>query len=337
MKTNFILAICNLLLLSACSGPSEDEKNAIREACQGMTIEEVKKIDDISEDCKAAISSLLPSPSNNLGNRLFNLGSDGKGGRPRLILSGTDGDGSALSFANMQDLELSLVIAGIEQEIPKSSYSVSRALDSASDLVSISLVGDYSGSMASEDIAQVSELFGDFTQHLTPIANFEVIYFSSEVVLQQSLSSDPELLNQALQENTGIPRSSTALYDAMGKGAEDLADSTRPGHVLIVGTDGMENDSSRYSKESLKAALAADEKLMVVIMGTFLSDVDEMQDLAGERGIFVYAKDVLAGKEAILSFSKSLRESVVVELSDLYKDASEVKVKLGEATVNFNL
>jgi hypothetical protein len=323
------------LMLFGCSAPSEDEQDAIEKACQGLTVDQVKKIDDIPEDCKAAIAVLLPSPSHNLSARLFNLGFDSSTDRHKLILSGTDVQGAALTAESLQSLGLSLVVGGIEQKIPASGYTITKVMDNPTDLLSMALVGDYSGSMGDSDIALVSELFTDFTQYLTPISNFEVIYFSDDVTVQQTLTTDASLLQAALQKNTNIPRMTTALYDAMSKGAEDLAASTRLGHVLIVGTDGMENASLSHTKDTLKAALAADKKLLVVIMGTFLSDIDEMRDLAGESGIFVYAEDVKKGKEAILAFSKAVRESVMIELSELYKGATELKASLGTASVTF--
>lgn len=135
--------------------------------------------------------------------------------------------------------------------------------------------------MGRQDLNEISSLFSQMSTHVAALARVSITQFSKEVITRQSLTSERGEIQKALQYKETIERDSTSLYDAMGQSVTSLAKSGSAGRILIVGTDGQENSSTHFSKETLKAAIAADKKLLVLMMRTFFADVSEIGFKAG--------------------------------------------------------
>lgn len=122
----------------------------------------------------------------------------------------------------------------------------------------IAIVLDRSGSMSSyrgATIAAVNgyllEARGDATLRE---ANLDFLIFDSESI--DTIRSGVVASMADITDADFVPRGSTPLWDAIGRGVETLdrknAVSGSKRAVLVIVTDGMENASRRYNKASIK-------------------------------------------------------------------------------------
>jgi len=131
------------------------------------------------------------------------------------------------------------------------------------DLTDITLVLDRSGSMSScleQTIAGFNRFLAEQKAEEGQ-ANLTLIQFDDEYEVHYAGIPIGEAVD--LTPQTFVPRGSTALLDAMGRGmAETLArlnkydDATRPGKVLFVTlTDGHENASAEHTTRQINAMI----------------------------------------------------------------------------------
>jgi hypothetical protein len=130
-------------------------------------------------------------------------------------------------------------------------------------LAEITCVVDRSGSMAS--IAP--DAIGGFNTFLESqkaepgSARLTLVLFDHEYMVVHE-SADIQSV-PPLDENTFVPRGTTALLDALGRTIDDLGkrlaatpEEDRPGKVIVaILTDGMENASQVYSYEKIAAMI----------------------------------------------------------------------------------
>jgi hypothetical protein len=122
----------------------------------------------------------------------------------------------------------------------------------------IAIILDRSGSMESCKESTVAG-FNEFLrtqQQLPGEATVKLVQFDDqyETVFDKSLSNCPEL-----NQNTFVPRGSTALLDAQGRTIAELGqelaalpEDQRPSKVIVVTiTDGMENASKDFNLEQI--------------------------------------------------------------------------------------
>jgi Mg-chelatase subunit ChlD len=123
----------------------------------------------------------------------------------------------------------------------------------------VHVVLDRSGSMG----AIKNDTIGAFNQYLEQLAKdspdsiFSLTIFDSQsidTIVDKQKAADVQPLNA----DTYQPRGMTPLYDAIGKVTQFLTETTADNKVLVVLTDGEENSSREYSRESIKKSL--DEK-----------------------------------------------------------------------------
>lgn len=124
--------------------------------------------------------------------------------------------------------------------------------------VEIVAILDRSGSMAT----MKSDAIGGFNsflaeqQKLDVPANITVVLFDNEYQVTQSCDIQKA---QSLNDETFVPRGSTALYDAMGKAFVAL-ELKAPKHAIIcVLTDGHENASIEWTQAKIKERVASAE------------------------------------------------------------------------------
>lgn len=323
-KLAFFSSFSLVPFTSACT---ETKRNEIEEACGSEDIREIRKVDNISKGCRQALSSFLPNPDGNIKDRLFGFAQDGSG----LYLAGLNSEGKAIEFATLNALTVKATLNGVEQELPASAYSVEAVSALNGDVLSLSLLSDYSASMQDEDVAEVSSLFTDLAANVGAISEIEHILFSTVTQQQLDFSGDATAIEAALAKDEDFERASTALFDGMGLGLSHLAESQRPGRIIVVGTDGMENASVSSTKESILQAIAAQSNLLVVFMATNYADLDLIKELIGSRGFYVYTRTLSEARALLLEFSKALREGMKITLHSPYDTADSVTVEHAES------
>ena len=135
----------------------------------------------------------------------------------------------------------------------------------------IAVILDRTGSMA--DIRD--DVIGGFNsfllaQHAQPSpATFTLVQFDSQDPYEVVQPVVPIGQARCLSRETYVPRASTPLYDALGRGILDqeatlarLPDGERPTKVvMVIVTDGQENASREFDRARVMALIAARRQL----------------------------------------------------------------------------
>lgn len=333
-----LLGILGVSGLSCSSQVVQSVSDAI-EACDGMTYEQVTQQNDITDSCRSAVQSLLPSAENNLIGHMTFLGKETEQGTGNLILyvQGTSSTGAALTAADFAGATVTAATSGIDTVLTSSDFSAAALPTSPDDLASIGVVTDYSGSMSDGDLDDAAAINTDIFSVLPAIYEAEIWAFSDTLTEIQSFTSDQDSVLAAVARNDQIERKSTALYDGMGTAlASLLLQPARPIRMLIVATDGLENASTQYTKDQLINTIA-DNGIVVIMLGALFSDVNEMEELAGDRGIFIYEKTFLAIEDTAQEYVNSLENIVKMTVASANADADTITLAVNGVSVQISL
>lgn len=131
------------------------------------------------------------------------------------------------------------------------------------DLTEIAFVLDRSGSMTDSAAAAMAG-FNEFLaahQAASGRARLTLVLFDDEYLVPAASLPVAEVV--PLNEQSYVPRNSTALLDAIGRTIDELGErldqrpeSERPGTVIVaILTDGLENASRRYGWQAVAARI----------------------------------------------------------------------------------
>jgi hypothetical protein len=299
------------------------------EICDGMTLEELMNAVTISESCKAELQAYLPQPQDNFENRLIAVGqSENDDGSLSVYLQGVDSSGNAFGEADWNDLEVRVTVDASEELLAQDAFSVTAAGDLTGEILSISFVNDYSGSMSNADLEVTSEIESDILGVLPDIFEGEVTLFSTEVSKKQAFTEDRQILLDAVAYDATFMRDLTALYDGMGAGLSSLVERERPVRLLVVATDGQENSSTEFAKNQL-ASTIADENVCVLILGSLFSDPAELADFSRGCGAYFYTPGYRDLKSAVSEYVESLGNMIEVNIPAASRGDGDVEFSLG--------
>jgi Ca-activated chloride channel family protein len=163
-------------------------------------------------------------------------------------------------------------------------YAVQNLWQSARKDVNLVMILDRSGSMQGSKIASVRDAAVRFVQQMGDDDFITIISFSSQptvLIQHQQIRQARASATTAIQ---GIQAGgSTALYDAIGVGADIIAktSSSQVSNAMVVLSDGLDNNSVRYrfDEQLVKTATAHDTTVFTIAYG---SDADRkvLTDLA---------------------------------------------------------
>lgn len=335
IKIKFFVLMSMLVLLLGCL--SSEDVNDILGACSGMDFDEVKTQNDISEECRDAIESSLPSPQNNYSSVLLALGNevDATTNKPKLYILGADSSGNALTQSDFENAVVKVTEGGATTTLISSDFDVTSLDGATGDLASIVVATDYSGSMRDDDLDDLELLYGDVFFVLPLIYEAESIVFSGTVTVRQDFTEDKTIILSALEKDSSITRNSTALYDGMGTGIDNLSARTRPIKILITATDGLENASASWTKEEVISGLS-DNNIFVVMVGALFSDVTALQELSESNGLYFYARSFFDAENDLLNFIDSLEDIYSINIDDAYQNADSVTVTINGVSTTFD-
>lgn len=297
----------------------------------------------------------FPQPDDNFDGRLFITGSQVEAASGDLVLyvHGLDGSGAPLSVADLQQASIqvgsaSYVNADAEVDI--------QPVAPGDKILSLSLVTDYSESMSDSDLDAITAVYTTILDNLPEVYEASVINFSSTVQIPlrldwtEAYTDSSDLIQQAIQRDESIVRGNTALYDAMGYALQQdtaviggaapvegdgLVERCRPGHLLLVFTDGLENASYAYTRPQL-INLIASSNTEAIMLGTEEATKDDLIELAGDNGAFVYAYNAAFVGDAIENWASSLANMVKITIAPSTLFASrDVSISLGTEVTGF--
>lgn len=135
----------------------------------------------------------------------------------------------------------------------------------------ITVILDRTGSMRDirEDVIGGFNAFLAQQQAAPDPATFTLVQFDSQDPYEVLHAAAPIAAIPALTPELYVPRASTPLYDAMGRGILDLEaslaampEAERPGKVIfVVVTDGQENASREFDRGRVTGLIDAKKKL----------------------------------------------------------------------------
>ncbi|MGB6481919.1 MAG: VWA domain-containing protein [Candidatus Acidiferrales bacterium] len=142
--------------------------------------------------------------------------------------------------------------------------------------ISVGLVIDNSGSMKSKR-SRVNAAAMTFVQTSNPQDQTFVVNFNDEYYLDmdEDFTNDPKVLKAALERIDS--RGGTALYDALLGSMNHLKKGTREKKVLLVVTDGVDQDSAHnlsYTVQKLEQS-----NVMIYAVGLFTKNDDSRDEI----------------------------------------------------------
>ncbi len=325
--------VISTLIINGCGGSEDDFINIVT-SCD-TNIETLKAQNGISDECKESIQSLLPSAENNIKSSLISLGKDGT----NLFLLGADSIGESINL-NSSTITIDMTTDGVETRLTNLDYNIKTIADidaTIKPLISISSIIDYSASMSNDDIDDAVSIYQDiYNIFITPIIESEIRLFSEMVMQKLDFNIDKEILNSHITRDDNYQKSSTALYDAMGTGFEELAQRDTPIKLMIVATDGMENASTIYNTEKSLYDLSQQHNIPVILLGSLFSDIDFMKNMAKEtNGLFIYSKSFITLKEEAKMMINMVKNIQVIQITKTTSPNSTFIVSVDGREVGF--
>ena len=310
-RTAWALAATSFLFASSgCSlnatGKADLSDLGKIKVCDNMTFEQLVNARKLSDECKAQLEAFLPKPQDDFDSKLIVLGSEEQAdGSLDVFVYGAHADGKALTSEDFASAQVSVTVKGSATVLADGDFTVSAVADAPSDLLSMAIVDDYSGSMSDSDLKTVATIETDIATYLPPVYEASVTYFSNEVTQKLDFSSDQQSLLDAVAYDSSFERELTALYDGMDTGLTGLVARHRPLKLLIVATDGMENSSKKATRADVTGAISQ-SGVAVVMLGGLFSEPSDLEELAGKRGVYFYTPYYTDARAQLKDFLESL-------------------------------
>ncbi|MGC1105329.1 MAG: VWA domain-containing protein [Candidatus Acidiferrales bacterium] len=159
--------------------------------------------------------------------------------------------------------------------------------------ISVGLVIDNSGSMKSKR-SRVNAAAMTFVQTSNPQDQTFVVNFNDEYYLDmdEDFTNDPKVLKAALERIDS--RGGTALYDAILGSMNHLKKGTREKKVLLVVTDGVDQDSAHnlsYTVQKLEQS-----NVMIYAVGLFTKNDDSRDEIRKGRSALLALAQASGGE-----------------------------------------
>lgn len=202
------------------------------------------------------------------------------------------------------------------------------------DKTSIAMVLDRSGSMSSCQAATIDAvnkyLLEARQDQSLKESDFELLTFDSESI--DSVRSGAPVNVADISAEDYIPRGSTPLYDAIGRGISSLDGKTGTGGkaILVIVTDGMENASRKHSHGSISELIKARQASgwLVVFLGAGIDAAQQGAQL-GVRA--AYTASIGTDAASLSAVSRELRMA-----SSSYSSRPAAEARAFAATSSFS-
>lgn len=268
----------------------------------------------------------------NVDHRLFKLGKEATDQGLNLYVASTGETGVPIPLTDAANLSIS--VSG--EILAKDSYSIIPIRSLSKELMSISFVSDYSESMTNHNLSMIKNLYSQFSISTRGLAEAELITFADIATVQQPFTSDSDKIISALHNDATYQRGATALYDGMGLAHQMLtAAGTNPIKIMIVSTDGLENVSTRYSKQQLVDNIASSEAF-VLMLGSFFANASDLEAIAGPNGAYIYSYSLKDAQLIARRVMSSLHNSWVIQLDQKFKN-KPININFNGKTITFNI
>ena len=200
---------------------------------------------------------------------------------------------------------------------------------------------DYSDSTKGE-VQFAPDALAQMLDSLPLVYEAQVMTFSDDLELQLAWTEDVTAIKAAVSaEHSDSDK--TALYDSMGIALEGdavidgLVGRCRPAHMLVVFTDGYDNQSSVYTDTGI-GAIVNNDKAVVIILSTWKAETDVLTTLAGDSGVVVKVEDPANLVARVNKWARSLNSMVKITLdSSINITGKKVRIAIGSQSAKVDL
>ncbi|MCZ2075866.1 MAG: VWA domain-containing protein [Bryobacterales bacterium] len=182
--------------------------------------------------------------------------------------------------------------------------------------LSVGIVMDTSGSMRSK-MSQAREAMASFIKNLEARDEVSLITFAGHPAKRIGFTDDPAVIQNALLLESAS--GSTALFDAIYLGLEQIREGINPRKVLLVISDGEDNNSRFTKSDLISAAREVDVQIYTVAVRDNTRDprqvngalfLDELSKTTG--GLHVTVFDRSGIPRAIEKIGTAMREQYLI-------------------------
>ena len=199
--------------------------------------------------------------------------------------------------------------------------------------ISVGILFDVSGSMGTlgnQRTLQIHERLETGLRRFLELSNPDNDYFLTPFAAEVKSNISWTVGNTSLRQNLGVPESGrTALYDAIYSGLERVQKGRNSRHVLLIISDGLDNNSKKTFKEAVEAIKRSD--VTVFALG-LVSNPDQGSALGMEaQGVLDELTKVSGGRAQILPQSSKPEafrvafENLANELQSQYRLSMEME------------
>jgi len=204
-----------------------------------------------------------------------------------------DSRGFAVTNLKLEDFELR--VDGLAKPISELSRTETP--------VRMVMLFDNSGSVSESREFEKRAAMHFFASVMRPMDQAAIYSVSTDVILEQPLTSDVTVLERTI-EGFGRPEGSTALFDAIVEGAAYLR-PYRGRRIIVIVSDGKETTSRLDFETTLQRIVADDCQIYVVQTGVYenanvrdLTAERRMEEFSAQTGGAVYIPKSIADLEA---------------------------------------
>jgi VWFA-related protein len=180
-----------------------------------------------------------------------------------------DSRGFAVTNLKLDDFELRV------DGLPKPISELSRT----ETPVRMVMLFDNSGSLSAAREFEKRAAMHFFASVMRPMDQAAIYSVSTDVILEQPLTSDVNMLERTI-ESFGRPEGSTALFDAIVEGSAYLK-PYRGRRIIVIVSDGKETTSRLDFETTLQRIVSDDCQIYVVQTGLY--ENANVRDLTAER------------------------------------------------------
>lgn len=320
MTLKKILPLCLIVLLSSgCSKIAAVAASLTGADCDDLVLEELSA--DFSDDCQG-VADYLDAESDSLQNLAQNLPTANFAATGESFMQITDAEGSPIEGITAEDVAVSVSTDGGQTFTEIEGETVAKLSEVETTQTAILANVDYSASISDTDLNDVVSGTNVFLNALTVGYNGAVVKFSTNVDLVQDFTETAADLIAA-SSDTGYSRELTSLYDAVYDGVTYLSEQAQPLKLMILFTDGMDNDSTHTLAEAI--AHAQENKIPVCVVGVTFADTSVLEQIASDTGCFYIYKQFFASlDDAFANFAEQINNFYTVTLPDTFDTTSGI-------------
>ena len=192
---------------------------------------------------------------------------------------------------------------------------------------SVVLAVDRSQSMAGRSLADAKAAANAFVSAEQPGDQLSVVAFGRDAITLSHFTDSAGVASSALQTLSTDRRSGTALWDAIVLAARQLKAQARPGHVIIVLTDGQDVSSLASLQGAIRAANDAHASVYAIGIAGHGFAPDPLRELAARTGGDYRQASSTSGLSALYaSISRTLDRTWEVRYDTAARPGESVKI-----------